>query len=494
MQYHIGIDVGTTNIKSAAYTMDGRRIAYHAEPTPIVNPQPGFSEFEPESVWRCVCLCLRAVTDAVGSAHIRTLGISSMAEAGVPLDVAGRPLYNFIAWYDQRSQPQSDALESILGRHTLYKTTGQPPSGKYGLTKLMWLTQNRPSEMGALAHWLSMEDYILYRLTSEFATDYSVAARTMAFDVSRLSWSSEILDAAGVSESVFPAPLPGGTRVGQVTRVAAMETGLSPDTIVSTGGHDHACAAIGVNILEPGVVLDSMGTAEVLMSALESLALPEQGDVSYHSVYPHCGKRLYRVLSSSQTCGACIEWYLRAFGRELIQEANQRGVSRYDALLARMAEGGARHPGLLFFPFLRGSVEQPGMRGAFLGITDEHTDGDFIAAIIDGLCFEQRYQLERYLQVPTQNVSALRVVGGLSKSPHIMNRKSAIQGCPVETPEDTEAACAGAAALGAIGAGDLSFDQLHAFYRPGLRYSASSEGDAQYSRYLSLREGIKRLY
>lgn len=492
MKYILGIDIGTTNIKAAAFDEGGRMTAYHAVPTPILHPSANMHEFEPEAIWRCVCDCIASVAKAVGGSNVITLGISSMAETGIPVDHLNMPLYNFIAWYDMRSQPQCDRLCEQLGARQIYDITGQMPSGKYGIAKLMWLKQHAPSAYRRMRRWLSMEDYIIYRLTGCIATDYSVAARTMAFDIHAFRWSSTILDAAGIDERIFSPALPGGAFVGKMTRKACEACGLGGGVSVSIGGHDHACAAIAVNILESGIVLDSMGTGEVTMVAVEKPVNTQACFQSFYSIYPHCGKKIYRMLTSNQACGVAIEWFLKVFCQDLIERAKHTGESKYDLLFSAMRMGKQRHEGLFFLPLIRGTVEQPDMYGSFCGIADVHDRGDFVAAMVDGLLFEVKRQVEGYAQLFAKPFDKIRVVGGISKSAPMMQRKADVHDCAVQVPEVTEAACMGAAILGALGGSVFSFSDLADLYRSGKAYlpdaGLAREDRRRFERYEGLRK------
>ena len=475
----LGIDIGTTNVKAAAFDVTGCIASYHAVPTPVLHPAPAFSEFPAEGLWQCICECTRSVVAEVGAQNIRAVGISAMAEGGLLADRDGLPLTDIIAWYDMRSSAQAERLIDSFGRDALYCTTGQAPSPKYGVTKLMWLAENEPALYGKARHWLTVEDFALYRLTGEYATDYSIASRTMAFDINQVAWSTAILEVAGVEGALFSPAHPGGTQVGCVTRTAAQATGLPMGMPVCTGGHDHACAAMAVDILEDGVCLDSMGTAEVSMMAVDRPALNEQSRGTYYSVYPHCGDRLYRALTSNQSCGVCVEWVRRLFDED-----------DYDRLLGHLTDGA----GAFFLPFLRGSVECTGAHGVFWGLTDGAKRDDMVTAVIDGLCFELKRQIDGYESAFGVEAGQLRVVGGLSRSDHIMRRKSRVQGFPVSIPKNTEAACQGAALLGGIGAGLLDRNERH--FVPGKTYDMPQrpEDEARYRQYLRLRKCLLDIY
>jgi sugar (pentulose or hexulose) kinase len=493
MRAYLSADIGTTNIKAAAYDEDWKLIHFHSIPNPVSSPKPGWGEFDPEKMWEAVAACLEKVAGRLGGRRACSIGISSMAEAGLPLDLGGKPLFPIIAWYDPRAKEQYAKLEKKLGAAWLYGVSGQVPSDKYGICKLLWIRDRHPGVVSRMAHWLSVQDWIIYRLTGRYATDYSIAARTMAYDIRRLCWSEPILSAAGLDAGAFPPVCAGGTAVGPLLPGVAARLGLPGGVTVATGGHDHACAAIGVSILDEGVVLDSMGTAEASMIAVSEPPDAEAALAYGYSCYPHCGEKLYRVHGSIQSCGAAIEWLLTSLFGSLAPRAGQGGQSRY----ALLSGGGARsgNDGLFFFPFVRGSIEGSHLKGAFVGISDAHLPGDFADSLVDGLCYEFKRQLEGYRQISDNPCDALRVVGGLSRDERLMERKAGINGLAIEIPALTESACLGAAILGAAGAGAVSLDGLSA-YACGKKYDAAPDPRQaeRYSLYIRLRAQIKELF
>lgn len=495
MDGYLGIDVGTTNVKAAVFLKDGQMKAFHSEKTPIIHPKPGWSEIDPYCLWESVKICLKSVIIESMPVKIVSAGVSSMGESGTLTDGRGNALYPFIAWYDGRTEKEYQWLEKAIGAKRLYYLTGQIPSQKYGISKLLWLKKNKKELYEKAEYWLSVEDWILYCLTGIFATDYSIASRTMAFDIHTLHWSEDILEKAEIPQKLFPSVYPGGHRVGTLLNEVGMELGLDSKVTVSTGGHDHACASAAVDIQNDGVVLDSMGTAEVSMIALDTLLINETTRRKYYSIYPHYGEKLYRVLTSNQSCGVCIEWMLDTWGQTLKQQAEKAGKSKYE-LIDKLIKEISDTKGLFFFPFLRGSVENPKLRGSFWGMEDMDHLGDDIKAVIEGLCFELKKQVDGYEGVFMKNYNKIRVVGGISKSDAILQCKSDIHKLTVESPCCTEAAVLGAALLGAAGAGRLDQKDIGKAYCAGKVYRPDESGryEKKYRQYLELRNGIVSLY
>lgn len=470
MDYFLGVDVGTTNIKAAVFNLEGELLAYHSVGNVIHHPVPEESNFDPEELWENLCICIRTVAAQVGPENIKAVTASSMAESGVPLDGEGKPLYPIIAWYDNRTIPQMEKLDEMIGARRIYSITGQILSAKYGLCKMMWIKEHHPDVMEKAVHWLSVQDYVIYRLSGEFATDYTTAGRTLCFDLNTLDWSSELMEAAGLSPELMAAPHAGGEKVGEVSGKGSSETGLLQGTAVVTGGHDHCCAAIGINIFEDGAVLDSMGTSEVLLAATDKLVLTDEAFERRYSVYPHCGKKLFRIISSNPSCGSTIEWIFRSIGADFEQQAEREGITKF-ACMDRAAAGKTGE-GLHFFPLLRGCLDAQFAKGVFWGLKDTHDQGDMINAVINGICYEVKRHVEDYGRMLGGTYNKLRIVGGISKSDYIMQRKADINEKRVEVPINRESACFGAALLAAIGSGYLTFEELDRYYTCGKSYEA----------------------
>ncbi len=161
----LGLDIGTTSIKAELYDAElGQVVSMASRPTPVEHPAPGWSEHNPEMLWQTVVSCLREVAT---ERPIAGLGVSSFAEAGLPLDTAGLALYPIIAWYDRRPEPQAAWWEAQLPASTLHAITGQRVSPSFGVNKWLWIRDNEPDIAARMAKWLSVPDYVLWRLTGE---------------------------------------------------------------------------------------------------------------------------------------------------------------------------------------------------------------------------------------------------------------------------------------------------------------------------------------
>ena len=439
MEYLIGIDMGTTNIKAIIFDTKGGQAAQAGRPTPTLPDECGGAIYDPSHEWNIVCSLLSECADLLDKEHgsgarsrIRGISVTGMGEAGVPLDERGRPLYPVIAWFDPRTRECVPELGRKPGDDRILEITGLKNQYIFTANKLLWLLRNEPDVFRAMKKWHCMPDYISYMLTGNSAIDYSLACRTMLFDLESGDWSGEILDSIGLQKSVLPKPVPSGTIIGTLTSQAAEAAGLPEGIGVYAGGHDHICGALACGVWDSDSVLDSSGTAEEVLTAVSDQALMRQyGKKGFNCGY-HVRQGSYYVAGGIPASGASVDWAARSFpdkAQETVPYAN----------------------GLFFLPHLRGSSSPERSRvsaGVFLGLRDYHTHADLRQAVCEGVCFEMR-QLMEQIGSPGRIVS----IGGGTKNSAWLKTKADVLGCSIEVPDVREATALGAALLAGIGAG-----------------------------------------
>ena len=224
----LGIDLGTTGVKAVAFRPDGRVIALAYREYPLESPSPGWAELDGRLVWRRAEEVLKEVAAKTRRDPVTAIAASSQGEAVVPLDAKGKVTSNSMVSFDNRSTGEVKRLTSGIGVDRLFKITGHPLNTTHTLPKLMWVKRHQPELIRRAWKFLCFEDYALYRLTGgdDPATDYSMAGRTMFFDVRRRRWDEELLDLAGLAPEQMPRPLPSATPVGEVSAKMAKRLGL----------------------------------------------------------------------------------------------------------------------------------------------------------------------------------------------------------------------------------------------------------------------------
>ena len=482
----LGIDIGTTNLKANLYDVAGRRVAAAARPTMAERRHPrnpDWAEYSPAALWQATADNIREVVSQVPDAgQIRALAVVGMGEPIIPVDRNGDWLHPAICWFDRRTEPQAQWWREHFGARRVYEITGQPVSFFLSLNAMLWLREHEPEVFRRARRWLVVEDYVMFKLAGVYATDYSIASRTMGFDVHRKGWSEEIFAAAGLDPEAMAVPYPSGTAVGGVTPAAAALTGLAPGTVVATGGHDHGCTSLPANVLGPDSVLNSTGTADVMLGVLPEPRLSDAAHDAAIPVYPHPLPDRYQVMDCILFGATALDWYLDRFGGATRDRAARTGSNVYELLLASAEQADARAGGLLWLSNVRGTPTDPAVRGAFLGIRESHTAGDFVRAILEGICYEVRSRIDEFERLFGAAVRRVVAVGGASRSPFWSQLRADVTGRTVEVLDTEEAASLGGAMLAGIAAGIyLDYDAaVQQVYRVRRRFVPEVSRQEQY--------------
>jgi xylulokinase len=449
----IGLDVGTTNIKAAAYEAAGLLAAQTVVPTPVHAIGLRRGTQDPEAVWQAAASALRTVMDQVQGIPVGGVCVASVGEAGVPLDAQGKPTHPIIAWYDDRTAPLLPWWESHIGPEMVFATTGLALGHTYTLLKLQWLSQHAPDAWERTRRWLGISDYIGYRLTGEQAMGYSLASRTMALDLHTLSWSDDLLTAAGVPRGILPDLVSESTLLGKVHGPAASTTGLPLDTPVLVGGHDHPVGALGLDAVAPGLVMDSTGTTETELMGLPSVrGILRRRDRRF-SVGCHAVPGSFCIKGAILGAGSLIRWAGNLLFPELPDDDRLQAME--DA--AASAPPGAR--GLYLLPHLEGagSPNRNSMaRGVIAGLTARHTRADMARAVWEGLAYEVRALWEALEHSSGARIERVVAAGGGSRSAFWNQLKADVTGRAISVFEQTEAVTVGAAMLAGLGSGSYA--------------------------------------
>jgi xylulokinase len=327
-----------------------------------------------------------------------------------------------------------------------FRRSGVYPTFKCSLAKLLWLRERQSARLDG-AVWLSTADYLVFRLTGQLATDYSLAGRTYAFDLATRRWDGAWLKEFGLAEDLFPRALPSGARAGSVTAAGEAASGLPAGTPVAVAGHDHVAAALAGGAIAPGRVFDSMGTAETLLGALEARPLGEGELASGLSYGAHVVPGLAYWMGGLSASGGSIEWL--------------RGVLRdpplnYEDLEALLARHGDQPGEVLYFPYLSGSGAphtDPQAPGAFVGLRASHQRADLIQAVLEGTAYELEFIRRAAEGVLGEPIRTIHAAGGGTRNRRWLQIKADVSGCRFEALPVADATVLGAALVAGLGEG-----------------------------------------
>ncbi len=444
-----GVDAGTSRIRAVVFDLDGHLVAEAAEPTPTRQIAAGQAEHDAEALWTAAVAAIAgAVRQLDDPARVRGIAVASFGEAGVLLDAEGRPQGPVIAWFDGRTAPVLAELVERHGFAALHRLTGLSPDPTFSLLKLCWIRRHHPERLQRAVAWLHVADFIGWRLSGEMATDISLASRTMALDLAARRWADGLLAELGLPAGLMRQIAGPGDRLGRLTGAAARATGLEAGIAVGVAGHDHVCGMLAVGGDAPGILLDSMGTAEALTLTLErpvgEVAFGRDG---FNQGAARLDPPLYYAFGGLPTSAACVEWFRQALA----------GGAEHAVLIAEAERVEPGCGGALFLPHLRiGSPPWPDAvaRGAFLGLSDGSTRGTLYRAVLEGLALDAAHLLatmRKHLGEP--RIERLVAIGGSTRNPLLMRLKASLFGQPIAVADTVESTSLGAAMLAGIAAG-----------------------------------------
>ncbi|MBN2050668.1 MAG: hypothetical protein JW760_09505 [Spirochaetales bacterium] len=453
MPVFIGLDLGTTGVKSTLFDHEGKIDAYAYEEYDLESSREGFFELNPCVLSRAVTSVLRrSLKEAPRPAE--AVCVTSFGETVFLTDARGKPLCNGLIYIDRRGTAEAEELERVFGFDTIADTTGVKPHAMYSLAKLLWLAKHEKKMVERVRRIFFVADFIAFQLGSDHITDYSLAARSMALNIRKKCWWKEMLDAAGLKETLFPALAETGTVTGRVNAAAAAETGLKQGIPIVIGGHDQISNALGAGVLQKGNAANGLGTVDCVTPAFQlPPSLVSLAKNNYCAV-PYVSQDLCVTYAFNITGGAVLKWYRDTFAKDLHATPVPFG-SAYKALAEAMPD---TPTGLLCLPHFAGSGT-PDMdihsKGVVVGLSLNTTRSELYKGFLEGLAYEAMYNLES-LRGCGVEVDELRTVGGGARSWEWLQIRADVFGKPVIQMGVEEAGTLGCAIMAGKAAGVYS--------------------------------------
>ena len=431
-----GLDVGTTGCKLTVFDENGKYLdkAYRDYP---VRREVGGHEIDAGAIMDGVYAVIGELAGKYPD--IGGIGVTSFGETCVLTDGNGEPLCPAMLYTDPRGAEECRELSEKLGADKIARITGLAPHEMYSISKIMWVKRSDQELFAKVKHIFLIEDYVVWNLTGSAQIDYSLAARTMAFDIEKLSWSEEIFTAAGIDPNLMSRPVPTGTPAG---KILPGRTALS-DCVVVSVSHDQVAAAVGAGVFDGSAAVDGAGTVECLTPIYDSLPDIDVMAKGFFSVVPYAVPGKYVAYAFSYTGGALIQWAVETFGQGMT-----------NAQLEAAFEGDGP-TGLLVLPHFAGAATpymDTGSKGAILGLTTATTPARLYRACMEGVAYEMRLNFDA-LAGSGIHFNKLRATGGGAKSKVWMQMKADILNMPITALKTADAGTVGSAMLTGIAVG-----------------------------------------
>lgn len=466
-----------------------------------IGDEPGHLERNAHVYWDALAAAVQGLLAESGLAgsDIVALCLSVQGETFLVADEKFRPLRKAIQGHDVRAVEETELLRDAFGNETMYAVSGQPSWEAYWMApKLLWLRRHEPETFRRTRRVMLLEDYILYQLSGRFATDKNLIADSYFYDMRTCDWFPPVMDYLGLERSMLPEVLDCCAPVGNVTPEAAQVTGLSCRTLVVAGAMDQIANAIGAGNVVPGMISETTGTSLAIgVTALGQLAdfLPTKLPILFHAT-----PGAFFLMPWLAGGGLTLRWFADVFAQAERTAAQANGQDIYDILTASAAETTPGAEGLVMLPFLAGATCpecDSAARGVFCGMTPAHHRGHFVRAILEGIAYAIRANLEsiRSAGIP---IESLCCMGGGSKSPLWNQTKADVCDVPVTTLAVADTASLGAALMAGVGAGvypsiestrQCPFIRKQDHYVPRCEYREIY--DVGYRRYRDLYQRLK---
>jgi xylulokinase len=442
----LGIDVGTGGSRAVLIDTSGAVIAAATvEHEPFTSPEIGWAEQNPEDWKRAAFAAIRQVltNENVCAEEIAAVGLSGQMHGAVFLSETDEVLRPSIIWCDQRTEKQCRDLTEKIGAEKLIELVSNPALPNFTLTKMLWARENEPEIWNQTKTVLLPKDYLRFCLSGDKATDVSDASGTLMLDVKNRKWSSEIMTAVEMSESLLPELYESSEITGEISDECAAETGLIAGTKIVAGAGDNAAGAIGMGIVRVGAVSATIGTSGVVFAVTDQPSIDLKGRIH---TFCHAVPHRWHNTGVTQAAGLSFKWFRDNFA------ANES----YDELVEAAKKISVGAEGLLWTPYLMGERTphvDSNVRASLIGLTASHTKAHVVRAILEGVAFSLRDAIEIFkeLNVP---IESIKLGGGGAKSSVWGQIQADVYGQTVETIQAEEGAAYGAALLAGVGAGE----------------------------------------
>ena len=438
--YFIGIDLGTSAVKLLLMDEEGTVWNTVTEEYPICFPKPGWSEQNPSDWFEKTMAGLKKLTQGIDRSQIRAVSYSGQMHGLVALDEEDRVIRPAILWNDGRTGRETDWLNQEIGKEWLSEQTANIAFAGFTAPKILWMQHHEPELFRRIRKIMLPKDYVNYRLTGQFCTDYSDAAGTLLLDVRNRCWSEEMLRLCGISESVLPRLCESFEQTGTLLPEIAAELGF-PDTVfAAAGASDNAAAAVGTGTVGDGACNISLGTSGTVFISSDKFGVDENN--ALHS-FDHADGS-YHLMGCMLSAASCNKWWMD----DII------GTKDYGAEQENITKLGENH--VFFLPYLMGERSphnDPNARGTFIGLTMDTTRADMTQAVLEGVAFALRdsFEVARSLGI---HIARTRICGGGAKSPLWKKIVANVLNIPVDIPENEQGPSMGGAMLAAVACGE----------------------------------------
>ena len=438
--YYIGIDLGTSAVKLLLMQGDGQIANIVSREYPIAFPHPGWSEQNPADWWDAVCAGIPELLNGFDASQVAGIGAGGQMHGLVVLDAQDKVIRPCILWNDGRTQKQVEYLNNVIGKENLSKYTANIAFAGFTAPKILWVKENEPDNFAKICKIMLPKDYLAYRLSGAFVSDYSDASGMLLMDVKNKCWSKEMAEICGISLEMLPELHESFDAVGTLKPEAAAELGLPETCKVVAGAGDNAAAAVGTGTVGDGMCNVSLGTSGTVFISSSKFGVDSHN--ALHA-FAHADGH-YHLMGCMLSAASCNKWWMDTI----------IGTKDYGKEQEAIENLGENH--VFYLPYLMGERSphnDPKAGATFIGMSMDTTREEMTQAVLEGVAFGLRDSLEvaRSLGI---KIERTKICGGGAKSPLWKKIIANVMNLKVDVIESEEGPGYGGAMLAAVGCGE----------------------------------------
>jgi gluconokinase len=437
--YIIGIDIGTGSTKAVSVDLTGNILQVSQYAYPTFRPEPGYSEQDPELIWNAFKSCIRETIQTLGVAPA-AISLSSAMHSIIPVNETGTALANLITWADSRSESIAETLRGSPQGENLYRISGTPLHAMAPLSKIIWIKQYQPELFSRTAKFISIKEFIWFKLFGQFEVDYALASATGMFDILGLAWSNEILDLAGIPISRLSVPVNTSFQRTGVHAEAAQEMNLPVTTTFVMGASDGCCANLGSAVVDASKAALTIGTSGAVRVTSEKPVYNFKAMTFNYLL----DEKTFVCGGPVNNGGLAIDWAIQQF----LSPEDAAG-DPYETFFSIIEQNSTAGEKLIFLPYLTGERApywDTHASGAFIGLRQNHKQADLLKAVLEGVCFALN-QVLASVEESVGTVQQLHVSGGFIHSPVWLQTLADLSGKKLVLVQTEDASAIGAAIL-----------------------------------------------
>ncbi|HVX50137.1 MAG TPA: gluconokinase [Chitinophagaceae bacterium] len=437
----IGVDLGTTHCKIVIAGMDGSIIFSAKKNCHSFTAEAGMHEQDAEAIWQLVLDLLRQAFAHTPAVNVSCVCFSAAMHSLLAVDEHGTPLMHALTWADTRAAKYAATLKASPAGTAIYAQTGTPIHAMSPLCKLLWLKNERPEVFNKAAKFIGIKEYIFYKLTGRYITDYSMASATGLFNIHTKQWHLPSLQLAGIMVNQLSEAVEILYSKASLLQQVKQAAGITGDVPFLPGCSDGAAAQLGSGTLLPNETCVTIGTSGAVRTFMHNAVTHPACKTFAYAFLPGW----YLIGGATNNGGNVVQWFPKIFA------PGAAGEDSFGAMVALAQQSPAGANGLLFVPYLYGErspVWDAGATAQFTGLSAARTVHDFARAVLEGVLLNI-WEIFQTLPNKTQ-ADTIYANGGFFSNAFTAQMLADISGKKVLLQEDADSSAMGAVYLGML--------------------------------------------